>query len=567
MFKRATNIRSGFRLLHTRVPLTRGGRNHRAVLVSSGVVAGSLLWYSQSKPTVIYNDIVVEIQEAPSKKSLEAPLQDPDTLYSLVWGSNKSSTLLLDEAGSEAIRTPGVAKWLEGVALRDLALHQDHAACIDAKGDVYQWGRGHFGSESHSRPHLTLRNKNIIQVQLTKSRLFALSASGRIYCMEVDASKQELRPGAPTPSSYPWWSTGWFWGEDENVDFVEIKVQQGQKERFKSISAGENHLLALTSSGHAFAHPLNAHANAYGQLGFRKFQVPHPKYRLEELLQVHLVPKSLVGKVESFGDEDAAEWKTDDTIRFCPFVFEIPSLKGVSIAQIAAGARTSFARTGDGRVLGWGANEYGQIGLGANATLETITVPSEVNLWRTVSPRVSSRCIDVSAGGDLTSFMVEYSEGVASPTVDILMCGNGQWGGLGNNIFSNAQGTPMRARGLGTLTEYDESRKTMVPILPRAISVSPTGHVLMTLDTSAGKNQGRDLYVWGKNHDSELGNGKKSSLPAPTTLSAGEERIMLYEKRGVKVMDLQGRVWGRVNVEQKALAGYNSSIVYWKIQN
>lgn len=180
--------------------------------------------------------------------------------------------------------------------------------------------------------------------------------------------------------------------------------------------------------------------------------------------------------------------------------------------------------------------------------------------------------------------MVEYSEGNALPTVDILMCGNGQWGGLGNNIFSSAQGAPMRARGLGALTECktpksvwktaspdllldDESRKTMVPILPRAISLSSTGHVLMTLDTSAGKNQGRDLYVWGKNHDSELGNGKKSSLPVPTTLSAGEERIMLYEKRGVKVMDLQGRVWGRVDVEQKALAGFNSSMVYWKIQN
>ncbi|KAF8921438.1 regulator of chromosome condensation 1/beta-lactamase-inhibitor protein II [Mucidula mucida] len=558
MLKRATNIRSGFRLLHTRVPLTRGRRNYQAVLASSGVVAGFLFWYSQSKPTVIFNDSVIAVQEAPSLKSLEAPLQDPDTLYSLAWGSNKSSTLLLDEAHSEAIRTPCVAKWLEGVALRDLAIHKDHAACIDAKGDVYQWGSGHFGSsESHNRPHLTLRNKNIIQVQLTQSRLFALSASGRIYCLEVDASKQKLQPGAPTPSSYPWWSTGWFWGEDENVDFVEIKVQHGRKDRFKAISAGENHLLALTSSGRAFAHPLNEHANAYGQLGFRKIQVPHPKDSLKELLHVQLIPKSLGSKAESSSDENEVDWKTDDTIRFCPFVFEIPSLKDISVAQIAA----------DGRVLGWGANEYGQIGLGANATLETITVPSEVNLWRMVSPRLSSRCIDVSAGGDLTSFMVEYSEGNALPTVDILMCGNGQWGGLGNNIFSSAQGAPMRARGLGALTEYDESRKTMVPILPRAISLSSTGHVLMTLDTSAGKNQGRDLYVWGKNHDSELGNGKKSSLPVPTTLSAGEERIMLYEKRGVKVMDLQGRVWGRVDVEQKALAGFNSSMVYWKIQN
>ena len=49
----------------------------------------------------------------------------------------------------------------------------------------------------------------------------------------------------------------------------------------------------------------------------------------------------------------------DSKIRFCLSLFEIPVLRGVDIAQIAAGSRTSFARTRNGRVLGWGANEYG----------------------------------------------------------------------------------------------------------------------------------------------------------------------------------------------------------------
>ena len=106
-----------------------------------------------------------------------------------------------------------------------------------------------------------------------------------------------------------------------------------------------------------------------------------------------------------------------------------------------------------------------------------------------------------------------------------------------------------------------------MPILPQEVSVSASGHVLLTLDTSRGVNLGKDLYVWGKNHDSELGNGKKSSLPVPTTLIVGDERVMLQKKKG-KVLDLQGHVWGkRVDVEQKALAGYNNSVVYWKIQN
>ena len=49
----------------------------------------------------------------------------------------------------------------------------------------------------------------------------------------------------------------------------------------------------------------------------------------------------------------------DSKIRFCLSLFEIPVLRGVDITQIAAGSRTSFARTSNGRVLGWGANEYG----------------------------------------------------------------------------------------------------------------------------------------------------------------------------------------------------------------
>ena len=57
------------------------------------------------------------------------------------------------------------------------------------------------------------------------------------------------------------------------------------------------------------------------------------------------------------------------------------------------------------------------------------------------------------AGGDLTCFIVERSDGVSVPTVDLLMCGNGQWGGLGNNVYSNSQGNPVRAKNVSGLLE------------------------------------------------------------------------------------------------------------------
>ncbi|PBK96705.1 RCC1/BLIP-II protein [Armillaria gallica] len=562
MYRRAAStLKSRLRHIHTSSPLRQQPPYASpAIVVSAVVISGALIWRSNRE--IIHNDSEWPgPSQTPSKVTRDSDVKDSEALQSVVWGSNKSKTLLLDKEDPDSIRTPAIAEWLEDVALRDLVLHKEHAACVDARGDVYQWGVGHFGSAESDSPALTLRNKNIVQLQLTESKLYALSASGKIYAMEASASRQSLPAGSPTQS--PWWSMGWLWGKEETVDFVEIKPQQQLKRResFVSMSAGNDHLLASTNTGRTFSHPVNSNANIYGQLGFRKIEVPNPSHPFGySLLPVQLVPKSLSG-IRSGQEHEA--WKDNDTIRFCPTIYEIPSLQGVPVSQVAAGGRNSFIRTTTGRVLGWGANEYGQIGLGGTVTVPTITVPTEVIPWR-MSHQAHSKCVDISAGGDLTSFKVEYpDEGKA----DIYMCGNGQWGGLGNNLFSNAQGTPVRAKNIGNLSEYSDATRSIVPIVPRSVSVSQTGHVLLTLDTTDGGRAGCDLLAWGKNQDSELGNGKKSSVPVPTTVNMGDERTILRKRAGAKVTDLQGRLWSRkVEVEQAAVAGYNNSVVYWKIR-
>ena len=75
--------------------------------------------------------------------------------------------------------------------------------------------------------------------------------------------------------------------------------------------------------------------------------------------------------------------------------------------------------------------------------------------------------------------------------------------------------------------------------------------------------------VWGKNYESELGNGKKISLSIPTRLETPKgDRFMLRNRMARKVKDLRGKVWGRnVRVEQYAVVGFSSSVVYWKIWN
>jgi hypothetical protein len=125
----------------------------------------------------------------------------------------------------------------------------------------------------------------------------------------------------------------------------------------------------MTSKSRIFGHPVNKNANAYGQLGFRKFEIPDITVKAKSHMEVELIPKSIAdpyAKSSRLSRPSPAPTISDNlvgiddsSIRFCPHLFEIPVLKGVDVAQIAAGGRSSFARTRTGRVLGWGANEYG----------------------------------------------------------------------------------------------------------------------------------------------------------------------------------------------------------------
>ena len=139
-----------------------------------------------------------------------------------------------------------------------------------------------------------------------------------------------------------------------------------------------------------------------------------------------------------------------------------------------------------------------------------------------------------------------------------------------------------------------ENTQNLQPIVPYAISISPTGHVLLTLDTLARAGPGlpaeggRDLLVWGANREYQLGNGKRASLATPTRLElpglpggggpnidktekatgvSETGRLMLVQRLAKEIKDLQGRrCRTNVDVEQRAVAGWGSSLVYWKIR-
>lgn len=130
----------------------------------------------------------------------------------------------------------------------------------------------------------------------------------------------------------------------------------------------------MTNKGRTFAHPVNLKANAYGQLGLRKVDVPdHSQPHLRQSrTQLDLVPKSVsdpyakaTPAIRRSADSapsassEALPTVDDSSIHFSDKLFEVPALKGVEVDQIATGSRSSFAKTTNGRVLGWGANQFG----------------------------------------------------------------------------------------------------------------------------------------------------------------------------------------------------------------
>ena len=153
--------------------------------------------------------------------------------------------------------------------------------------------------------------------------------------------------------------------------------------RIISIAAGRDHLLGLTSSGRTFMHPITKNANSHGQLGFRKFDTPDPcSATSASRLHVELTPRAVADPYARSSRYTRASSSSpsasttaggllpvsenlvdvDDTnLKFSDRFFEVPALRGIKVVQIAACARSSFVRTDTGRVLGWGANDYGHV--------------------------------------------------------------------------------------------------------------------------------------------------------------------------------------------------------------
>ncbi|KAK4048724.1 hypothetical protein OIO90_005717 [Microbotryomycetes sp. JL221] len=553
-----------------------------------------------------------------------------------VWGRNSHNQAAPALPEVDMVKKPKLVPAFNGMVLRDLVIADTYAAAADAKGDVIMWGGGF--SDTQREPQTTLRHRNIVKLVAASSKVFALSKKGELFVFPTRREDQNANEDQRSGDS-AWWK---FWaGRDPGTDVETIKtnVPLTSGETLAQVVAGDNHLLALTSTGRTFALPLNMSANSYGQLGVRKVQllslhssalssgavqttlappsdinepqpVPMPK-KLDPLLlppsgqspeplgqpqkaiSAPIIPVDNDGGPTSLAPDEETQTALERDIRFCTVLHEIPALKNVKIAEIAAGSRHSLARLEDGRVLGWGANGYGQLGLGATLAYPSIPAPTEIPLARNYSKATRAVCTAIAAGANLSYFVVDRTDiPTGNRTIDLLATGNGQFGGMGNGTWAHSP-TPVKVKTISGLTEYSEATGRVEPIAIRNISVG-NAHIAIVLDNAVeqagGVKFGRDVFVWGHNMYHQLGTGKRSNLATPqhlpplpypglvvdpatamkaqlkqeSTTSSGTTSPMPHSRLQLApAIKVQG---GKL-AEETIVAGDGGTAVYWRILN
>ncbi|KRT83036.1 Regulator of chromosome condensation repeat containing protein [Oryctes borbonicus] len=194
------------------------------------------------------------------------------------------------------------------------------------------------------------------------------------------------------------------------------------------VACGTSHSLALNQWGQVFAWGSDAH----GQLGLQLTtesiqQVPKilktlAAYHVVQIAsgENHSIALTNNGYLFAWGANNFGQLGIGTTTPREPSPTVISSLQGIPIAFIACGGNHTFALSKSGAVFGWGKNTLGQLGL--NDTNSRL-YPCQLRTLRNIKVRF------ISCGYEFSSFL----------TMDggVLTCGAGMYGQLGHGNVSN----------------------------------------------------------------------------------------------------------------------------------
>lgn len=477
------------------------------------------------------------------------------------WGDNDGhaikDTYNAESETPKLVRSPVRLRFFEDKLLRDVTLGDGSGAAILDNGDVVQWG-DRFAAHSVKSPEVTLQGKDAVKIVQSRNMLYALSRDGSVYSFPVS---KELQVAGPKEKEVrtrliPGWK------RDAKITYrqLDFDTTLGLTEKLCDLAAGKDHLLALTNKGRVF---VSSTGGAIEEIE------TDPSPVTGEFAETIIGTEPPVPSAGQFGIAKFSHFNTGPRPGT---LYEIRSFRNAVVTDIAAGAYHSLVRDQTGAMWVFGSNKCGQLGLDYAYESQNVALPRQLTLSRVCKKDQSAIVTRVYAGGD-TSFAGikvvqsdDYNSASGSErkkllhnTAEVMYSfGDGLKGQLGNATFKHVQAQLAPVKEINYASEWSEKLNKVVPIQVSYLSAGPN-HVAAVLDNANEIATTQDLYLWGGNEFSQIGNGKRNNIPKPSHLitkhtSESDPYTQLMTKTKIKGCEVQ----------QQIVAGEGTTCVFYK---
>lgn len=458
--------------------------------------------------------------------------------------STTTSGIYVFGAGSGKLpsRIPG----FDGKYFNEVLVSKDYVVAVDESGGVF-----HYSSKM-DRPMQILLPHKIASVVTSNGKFYYLSNKlNEIYVGD------KVNAGLKT-------STGWFRSgvsyPVETIKFAEF----ARGEKVKNLTAGESHLLILTSHGRVFEAITSAQPHNVGQFGLPKYS-PYAQNK-QYPINVPFELTNLNNEVVSLKDRK----------------FVTPR----KFISVAAGKDFNVACESNGNIWTWGDNTSGQCGRDVGSSADFQQVPKLAFTAESLKNIAKYSLPDKAANGTVyvkevhssstTAFIrLKYeNETDSSQDQDLIVSfGNGIKGQLGLSRYIQANSSPKVLKSLLGLTEYNEKTNRTVNVGVKELATGKD-HIFITLDNAGSK----DVLVFGDNDNGQFGNGKsvKSSKPiglpklvepseiGDSSVKAKRQLARKLNDQSTSRLQLVDGIMGGKAVEQVIVAGDNASALFYR---
>ena len=291
----------------------------------------------------------------------------------LAWGDNTHGQL--GDGSTTERNQPVQVKLAAGIKVAAARAGGTHSLALTTSGQALAWGlnsNGQLGDGTTTDRHRPVKVKlprgtTVTAISAGCSDSFAVTATGRLLAWG-DNTHGQLGDGTTIERNRP------------------VKVQLPGGTRVSAVSAGCDHTLAVTTTGHVLAWG----RNDGGELGDGTTMDSPTPVQINFLLRgppIGMLRSLFAGggfSIALFSSGAMLAWGNNfwgelgdgtTTNSDIPVRVQLPT--GTKVTAISAGFNDSYALTTDGRVLAWGFNLFGQLG---NGTTTSSDLPVTVHL-------------------------------------------------------------------------------------------------------------------------------------------------------------------------------------------